>query len=85
MYRDKSWFGLYAIKGLKGLKGIYSQEEGTYMTFTLLNILNFMKNNCFRIVLLSITIFGMPKFQKCFPNYNWLFNLIEFIISIILL
>ena len=55
------------------------------MTFTLLNILNFMKNNWFRIVLLSIIIFGVPKFQEYFPNYNWLFNLIEFVISIILL
>lgn len=55
------------------------------MTFTLLNILNFMKNNWFRIVLLSIIIFGLPVFQKHFPNYNWLFNLIEFVISIILL
>lgn len=73
------------IKGLKGLKGIYSQEEGIHMTFTLLNILNFMKNNWFRIVLLSIIIFGLPKFQTRFPKYNWLFNLIEFVISIILL
>ena len=55
------------------------------MTFTLLNILNFMKNNWFRIVLLSIIIFGLPKLQACFPNYNWVFNLIEFIISTILL
>lgn len=55
------------------------------MTFTLLNILNFMKNNWFRIVLLSIIIFGLPVFQKRFPNHSWLFNSIEFIISIILL
>ena len=55
------------------------------MTFTLLNILNFMKNNWFRITLLSIVIFGLPVFQKRFPKYNWLFNLIEFVISIILL
>lgn len=40
------------------------------MTYTLLNILNFMKKNWFKILLLSIIIFGLPKLQKCFPNYS---------------